>query len=418
MSLSSVRVCVASILFTCMLSSMQAADSNWPRFRGPDGTGHSKESGIPTKWTDDDVSWRTDLGGQGQSSPVIWGDRVFVTASKANASGAVERSLMSIDRNTGKVQWRRVLATGEGESLHKMNSYATPSCATDGEQVVAFFGNGGLHSCKVTGEKEWSLELGKFPGPWGTGGSPVLLGDMLIQNCDALGEAYLLAVDKKTGKQLWRTRRRELPRGGWSTPFLIDTGKRKELVLNGEFGVQAYAPDTGKDLWYCKSFNGRGTPSPAWGHGMLFVVNGKPGDVYTVRPGGSGDVTDSHMNWHTPRRGGRDLPSPILVGKYLLVVSMGGVASCYDATNGKELWKDRIGGNYSASPFAADGLAYFQNEKGEVIVIKPADKLNIVARNKVGKGGEIFRASPAPSGGQIFIRSDRALYCVGKPAGK
>lgn len=246
--------------------------------------------------------------------------------------------------------------------------------------------------------------------------SPVIFGDMVVQNCDAIGPSRMVALDKKTGKLLWETKRQDKPKGGWSTPIMIDTGKRKELVINGEFGVKGYDPATGKELWFCKSFNGRGTPVPAWAHGLVITINGKPGDIYAVKPGGSGNVTDQ-MVWHTARRGGRDLPSPIVVGDFLFTVAMGGVASAYHAPSGRDLWRERLDGEYSGSPVSAGGLVYITNEAGQTYVIKPGPALDVVSKNTLGdRGDEIFRATPAINGGRLYIRSDRALYCVGPRA--
>ena len=282
--------------------------------------------------------------------------------------------------------------------------------------MVAYFGPGGLHCLDMKGEKQWSLDLVKPTGPFGFGGSPIILGDMVIQNCDAAGSSYLIAVDKRNGKQIWRTPRRDMPKGGWSTPILIDTGKREELILNGEFGVQSYDPSTGADLWSCQSFNGRGTPVPAWTHGLLVTVNGKTGDVYAVKPGGSGDVTDTHMAWHTHRGGGRDLPSPVASGEYCLAISMGGIGTLYDAVSGKEVWEKRIGGNFSATPLVANGLFYAIDESGLTTIIQPGPKPITVAQNSLGgDGDEVFRAVPTPSRGELLIRSDKALYCIGNP---
>jgi outer membrane protein assembly factor BamB len=239
------------------------------------------------------------------------------------------------------------------------------------------------------------------------------LGDLVIQNCDAQGDSFLIALDKRTGNTVWRTARGSRPRGGWATPFLISTRGRQELILNGEFGVRGYDPAQGTELWFCKSFNGRGTPTPAYREGLLYVISGKPGDVYAVRTGGDGDVTSSHMVWHTPRRGGRDLSSPILVDRFLLVVNMAGIGTCYDVTTGKTLWTERLGGAYSASPIAVGDLVYIQDEAGRTLVIKPGTSLEILAENQFGPGeGEVFRSSMAASQGQLFFRSDRAVYCV------
>jgi outer membrane protein assembly factor BamB len=234
---------------------------------------------------------------------------------------------------------------------------------------------------------------------------------MVIQNCDSDRDAYITGLDKLTGKEIWRTKRKDYR--GWSTPIVVDAGNRRELVLNGQEGVQAYDPKTGRELWFCKGFNGRGEPTVTPAGDVLCVVNGLAGDFYSVRPGGNGDVTDTHMAWHTPRRGGRDCPSPIVVGKFIIVCDMSGIATCYDATDGHIYWKERLDGKFSASPIAAGGLAYFINEQGHVSVIEPGPKLKVVAQNKIhADTQEIFRASLSPSAGKMFIRSTKVLYCI------
>ena len=388
--------------------------TNWPRFRGPEGTGQSSAKDLPTKWSASDVAWHVDLPVVGHSSPIVWGDKIFVTGTSQNG-GAVNRHVVCVSRKDGKVLWNKVAAKGDGEQLHKMNSWATPSCATDGQRVVAFFGDGGLHCFDVDGEPMWSRDLGTFPGGWGVAASPVIIDSMVIQNCDATGDSYLLAVDKNTGKDVWRTSRREKPKGGWSTPILIDTDGSQQLVLNGEFGVQAYHPKSGKPIWFCKSFIGRGTPAPAWGNGLLYVVNGKSGDVYAVKPDGTGDVTSTRMAWHTGRKGGRDLPSPILASDALVVVGMNGIATGYDPAGGRELWKERLGGNFSGSPIAANGFIYIASEAGIVSVFKAGKTLEMVAQNDSGvSSDEVVRSSLAIHNGQLLLRSDKRLYCIGK----
>lgn len=402
-------------VFICLGTSVAVAEPNWPRFGGPRGDFHSDDSNLIKKWDADNILWRTELGGTGQSSPVTWGDQIFLTTSEPAGDGKVNRFVMCLNRGDGSIAWKQLVATGPGEKIHKMNSYASASCATDGERVVAYFGPGGLHCLDVKGSKQWSLELVNPTGPFGFGGSPIILGDMVIQNCDAAGPSYLLAVDKKSGKEIWRTPRKDSPKGGWSTPILIDTGVREELILNGEFGVQGYDPSTGKDLWWCRSFNGRGTPVPAWTHGLLITVNGKPGDIYAVRPGGSGDVTETHMAWHTRRGGGRDLPSPVAVGDYCFVVNMGGIGTLYDAASGKVIWQKRLSGNFSATPLVANGLIYALDEAGVTTIIRPGAEPAEVAKNSLGDavGDEIFRAVITPSRSQLLLRSNTALYCIG-----
>jgi outer membrane protein assembly factor BamB len=386
-----------------------AAESNWPTWRGPHGNGHSTQTGFPVEWSADSVVWKTPTKGLGQSSPVVWGERIFLTAALENGR---QRLVFAVNRNDGKILWEQVAWTGAPEPSHKMNGWASATCATDGERVYAFFGRGGgLHCYSVEGEHLWSTGLGEFASPWGTAACPLIVGDLVIQNCDSEKEAALVALDKKTGAIAWKTKRDDFR--GWSSPILIRAGDRAELVLNGHSGVRAYHPADGKELWFCKSFNGRGEPTATPAGGLLILVNGLKGDMYAVRPGGNGDVTKSSMMWHTPRASGRDLPSPIAIDNQLLVMSMQGILTGYD-TGGKELWTGRVGGNFSASPVAFQGLAVFLSEDGTAVVVKPADRLDIVARNTVGAAAnEIFRASITPSAGQLFIRSDRVLYAVG-----
>jgi outer membrane protein assembly factor BamB len=399
-------------LTLCGVVPVLAADANWPQWRGPTGDGHSAEKGLPVRWDAKSVVWKAPLKGRGQSSPVVWGERIFLTTALDDGK---QRVVFCVGRADGKLVWEHVAWKGTPEKSHAMNGWATPTCATDGEYVVAFFGRGGLHGYRADGQPLWSRDLGKFAGPWGAAASPVLVGDLVIQNCDAEEEAFLIALDKRTGKQVWRTPRDVPERGGWSTPVLVKAGGREELVLNGAKAVTAYDPATGKPLWHCKSFNGRGEPTATPGRGLLFLVNGLGGDFYAVRPGGEGDVTKSHLAWHTPRRGGRDQPSPVVIGGYVLVTDMGGVATCYEARSGKEVWKERLKGKFSSSPVAAGGLAYCQSDEGTTYVLELGPTMKLVASNHLrSSDDELFRASLTPSAGQIFSRSDRALYCVGR----
>lgn len=408
------RFLVASFALLLGLPGLPG-EENWPQFRGPTGRGHSTDAEVPLKWDQDSVIWKTTLEGQGQSSPVNWGDRLFLTSASEDGR---ERYLFCLDRKDGRLLWERTIPCPSPENPHKMNSYATPTCATNGEQVVAFFGPAGLHCFSLDGQKQWSRKLGAFPGPWGVAASPLILDDLVIQNCDAEGTSSLIALDLKSGESVWHTEREAKPRGGWSTPILIESGQNKELVLNGELGVRGYHPETGKELWFCKAFNGRGSPVPDFADGLLHVVSGKPGDTYAVRPGGRGNVTQSHMAWHTPRRGGRDLPSPAVVDGFVLVVSMSGKASCYDAQTGEVHWEEKLGvkGEFAAAPLVVKGHVLLQNVYGgETLVIKPGKTMKIVARNSLGAPkSEMFRATLAPIQGQIFARSLTTVYCLGK----
>jgi outer membrane protein assembly factor BamB len=403
------------LIATLLASAASAAEANWPRWRGPQQDGHTAETNLPVKWSGQDIAWKTQLPGNGQSSPIIWGDRIFLTAA---LDGGRERLVLCVDRPTGKIVWQHSAWKGEPEPSHNMNGWASASCVTDGEIVVAFFGRGGLHAYEVDGKPLWSRDLGRFESPWGTAACPILVDDLIVQNCDADVDARLIALDKRTGKDVWRTDRRDFR--GWSTPIVIDTGndttKRRELVLNGHEGVQAYDPATGRELWFCQSLKGRGEPTVTPAGDLLCVINGLTGgEIYGVRPGGSGDVTATHMPWHKPRKGARDCPSPIVIGKYILACDMSGIVACYDAASGRELWRERLTGKLSGSPIAAGGLAYFLNEAGKTFVIEPGPALKVVAESELpAESGEIFRASLTPLDGQWFIRSTTTLYCVGK----
>ncbi|MEM1443630.1 MAG: PQQ-binding-like beta-propeller repeat protein [Verrucomicrobiota bacterium] len=406
---------LALILSTSFLADL-VAQENWSQFRGPTGRGHVEAANVPQSWDESSIVWKADLKGTGQSSPVVHGERIFLTGASDDGS---ERYIMALSRNDGSLLWIHTVNFDSPEEVHKMNSHATPTCATDGENVVAFFGPAGLFCFTVAGEKRWAVNLGTFEGSWGIAASPIIHEGKVIQNCDATGYSRLVALNIEDGTTVWSTNRDEKPRGGWSTPILIDTGERKELVLNGEFGVRGYDPESGRELWFCEGFNGRGSPVPEFADGKLFVVNGKPGDTYCVKPGGSGNVSNSHRIWHSSRKGGRDLPSPAVVDGFLFITSMSGIASCYDAETGNVLYTERLveegAIEIAAAPLVANGLIYLPTVNGgDVVVIRPGKELDIVAVNSLGEDAadEIFRATLTPSDGEIFIRSGTTLYAV------
>ena len=398
-------------LLTVVCAAQTGRTANWPGWRGPERNGHSSEQGLPTKWSASSIVWKTTLKGAGQSSPVIWQDRIFLTSALENGK---QRIVYCVDRQTGKLQWEQIAWSGVPEPSHRMNGWASATCATDGKHVYASFGRGGLHCYTVTGKHVWSQDLGPLEGPWGTAACPLLVGDLLIQNCDADVNAYMIAVNKNTGQQVWKVPRPN--HRGWSSPILVDSGQRQEVVVNGHEGVMAYAPQTGKVLWTCRCPRGRGTPTVTAANGVIYVLNGLGGGgAYAVRPGGTGDVTEQQRLWITERRT-RDLPSPIIIGDTMLVMSLrGSILSGYDTRTGKELWKERIGGQISSSPIAYAGLAFFIDEAGDTTVVDPAGPRHIVRKNSLGgKTDEIFRASITPFQGQAFLRSDRTLYCIGR----
>lgn len=385
------------------------AQSHWPQWRGPRGDGHAAAA-APTKWSAESTAWKSALPGVGQSSPAIWGERMFLTSALENGR---RRIVFCISLRDGRLLWQQEAWTGEPEKSHAMNGWASPTCATDGEIVVAFFGKGGLHAWTVDGKRLWSRELGEFESPWGTAACPILVGESVVQNGDSDRDAFIEAFDKRTGKTVWRQPRPA--HRGWSTPLVWRQGDRTLLVLNGHAGVSAYDPATGREVWFSKNASGRGEPTVTPGDEFLYVVCGLAGNMRALRPAVDGAAPAEA--WTAPRRGGRDLPSPLVVGDYLFVSSMNGIATCYEARTGKELWKERLEGQFSSSPVAAGGLVYHQNEAGRTYVIEPGPALKIVAQNELPAGpDELFRASLAVVDGRIYIRSNQTLYCIGPAA--
>jgi outer membrane protein assembly factor BamB len=394
------------VLFITQLLGVE----NWTSFRGPTGMGVTEQK-IPTSWAPSSILWKKSIPGEGQSSVVEANDRIFLTASK---NFGKQRSLLCFSKDEGKLLWQRTINYKGDESSHRMNGWCTPTPATEGSRVIAFFGPAGMYCFDTDGKKIWELQLGNFPGSWGAAASPVVRNGIVYQNCDSMGPSRLIAISLETGKIIWDTPRIEKPRGGWSTPIFISHNGMPQLVLNGEYGVRGYAQSSGKEIWFCKGFNGRGSPVPFYENGLLYVVNGKPGDLYAVAPSGHGDVTQSHLKWHAKRNGGRDLPSPAVINNMVLVTSMSGIITCYDAKNGKTYWVDRIKGAFSGSPLVSKSYYYLTSESGRTYVVSPnTSKLNIVAKNELSSDNEeIFRSTLSPIENKIYTRSNKNLYCI------
>ena len=383
---------------------------NWTSFRGPTGMGVTEQK-IPTSWNADSILWKKSIPGEGQSSVVEAGNKIFLTASENSGN---KRSLLCFSKDEGKLLWQKSIEYKGEESSHRMNGWCTPTPAVEGNRIVAFFGPAGMHCFDTNGKKIWGLQLGDFPGSWGAAASPIIINGIVYQNCDSMGPSRLIAVNLETGKIMWDTPRVEKPRGGWSTPICIVVNNKKQLVVNGEYGVRGYDLSNGNELWFCKGFNGRGSPVPFFNKGLLYVVNGKPGDLYAVSPEGLGDVTKTHLKWHAKRNGGRDLPSPAMLNDLVLVTSMSGIVTCYNAKSGKTYWIDRLQGAFSGSPIVSNIYYYIQNESGITYVIKPnKNNLELISKNQLSNNlEEIFRATLSPIDGKIYTRSNNQLYCI------
>jgi len=389
-----------------------ARAEDWPQFRGPSGQGHSSERGLPITWSESqNVMWKTPVPGRGWSSPSVAGGRVWVTTS-IKENGASLRAI-AFDSSTGRETVNvEVFHLRSADLTNPKNSHASPTPIVEGDRVYVHFGAQGTAALTTTGEIVWKARL-SYESQHGNGGSPVLYGDLLIVSCDGSDDAFVVALDKRTGKVRWKTSRRLPADQAYSTPLVIRVGDRDELVSVGAYRAAAYDPQTGKEIWrvgYADGFSN--VPRPVYGHGLVYIATGfQQPSLLAVRADGAGDVTKTHIAW-TLKRGAPLTPSPLVVGDELYIVNDGGIASCLDAKTGETRWLQRLGGEYSASPVFADGRIYFLSEGGVATVIAPGKEFRKLATSSLD--GETL-ASMAISDGSIFIRTDSHLYRIGVP---
>ena len=384
---------------------------DWPQFRGPTGQGHSSERGLPLDWSESrNVKWKTPVPGRGWSSPVVAGGRVWLTTS-VKANGASLRAV-AYDVETGREAVNvEVFHLRSADLLNAKNSHASPTPIADGDRVFVHFGAEGTAALTTSGEIVWKTRL-PYQSQHGNGGSPLLYGDLLILSCDGSDQAFVVALDTRTGKVRWKTSRRQPWDQAYTTPLLIRVGEQDQVVSVGAYRAAAYDPQTGKELWrvgYADGFSN--VPRPVFGHGLVYIATGfQQPTLLAVRPDGSGDVTRTHVAW-TLRRAAPLTPSPLIVGDEIYIVNDGGIASCLDARTGGTHWQQRLGGEYSASPVFADGRIYALSEAGDTVVFAPGAGFKVLAKNSIG---EKCQASMAVSKGRIFIRSDKSLFCISK----
>jgi outer membrane protein assembly factor BamB len=390
-------------------SSLHAED--WPQFRGPTGQGHSGERGLPIEWSESrHVRWKSAVAGRGWSSPVVSAGRVWLTTAVAGRNGASLRAV-AFDVESGReVVNIEVFQIRSAGLLNPKNSHASPTTIVNGDRVYVHFGAHGTAALTTTGEIVWKTRL-PYQSQHGNGGSPVVYGDLLIMSCDGSDEAFVAALDTRTGDVRWKTPRRRPFDQAYSTPMVIRTGERDQVVSVGAFRAAAYDPLTGREIWHVTYGDGfSNVPRPVFGHGLVYIATGfhQP-SLLAVRADGSGDVTKTHIAWSL-RRGAPLTPSPLLAGDELYVVNDGGIATCLDAKSGATHWIERLGGGaYSASPVLADGRIYFLSEGGVATVITAGKEFRKLATNALG--GDTL-ASMAISEGSIFIRTDSHLYRI------
>ncbi len=430
-----------------ILGTLGAED--WPQWRGPSSNGVSVEQGLPVRWSaSENIAWKAKLGGLGVSSPVVWGDRVFITSQigklpvqegdqpqlarddraladqenplggstmrQAPAGEDVFLIVEAFRRSDGRRLWEyRTRATGEFPPLHEKHNLATPTPVTDGRHVYAWYGNGQLVALDLDGHLAWTRHLGMeyapIKKPWGHGSSPVLYRDTLLLLCDHTKGSYLLALDKATGKERWKVDRGD-GRISHSTPLIVQGVKGDEVIVNSSERIDAYDPANGALLWHAGSQRQTPIPTPVFHDGIVYMSRGyRNSDFMAIRPSGRGDISVSGLLWRSP--GGASYVSSILYYQGLVYVTNEiGIVTCADAKTGERVWKERLGGIFFASPVAGDGKIYFASETGEVFVLRAGHEPQVLARNDLG---ERLIASPAISNGHLFLRSDTTLFCIG-----
>jgi outer membrane protein assembly factor BamB len=430
-----------AILIVVSLTTAGSA-ANWPQWRGPDGSGISNEKNLPASWTPTtNIKWKAAIPGRGHSSPIVWGNRVFVTTAvegdvvpgaKAvkhmndgkeflhpDSIGADHKhtfKVIALNRDSGKILWEATAWEGTPyDNRHRKSSYAASTPATDGKMVYAFFGTEGLYAYDYNGKLAWKAQLGNLGTVgMGTGTSPILYENVVIVQCDEdNGEAsFIVALDKKTGKEVWRTPRKV--QVSWSTPLLVKTATRSELITSGTETVVSYDPATGKELWRHKGVESNAIPSPVANSDMVFLVAGFPAKIaMAIKLGGSGDLTGTpNVPWKYAK-GTAYVPSPILYGDYLYLTTDRGILTCIDAKTGEVKYEGGripIPATFTASPVAFEGKILMTSEDGDTFIVKAGPKHEILATNSVG---EPVYASPAIADGRIFIRGEKNLYCIG-----
>ncbi|MFC1634000.1 PQQ-binding-like beta-propeller repeat protein [Planctomycetota bacterium] len=394
---------------TLLALSGQALGENWPAWRGPRGDGTSLEKNVPVQWSaTHNIVWKTPIPGKGHSSPIVWGDSVFVVTALKEQN---QRLLLCLDRSNGAILWRRMVLEAPLERINRLNSHASSTPATDGEKVyVSFLDRDKMFiaAYDFEGNEVWAVRPGPFASMHGYCSSPILWKDKLIINGDHDGDAYIVALKRTTGQTLWTTPRPNRTRS-YCTPIIRHMDGRNQLVLSGNLCVASYDPDTGAQHWIIDGPTEQFVASLVYNGELLFMTAGYP-DYYiqAIRPTGSGNVTKTHVAWQKEKDCSY-VPSPIVIGPYFLVVSDTGVATCFVAKTGKSLWRERLGPHYSASLVTANGLAYLLSDKGVMTIVKPGPPFEIVAKNELG---EETYASPAISNGQIFLRGTEHLYCI------
>lgn len=447
---SSSNITLFIVFALWLTSSVASADprqeSNWPQFRGPGALGVSANTNLSDTWsTNQNVAWKTEVPGYGWSSPIVWSNRVFITTvvnegqtetpKKGLYFGGERKEVPNsvhhwrvfcLDLPSGKILWHKEVHTGTPPgTLHIKNTYASETPVTDGERVYAYFGNVGLFCLDLEGKELWSQKWGSFKTRygWGTAASPILHQNRIFILNDNEEKSFLVALEKKTGKQLWRVERDE--KSNWATPYVWENEKRTELITPGRKKVRSYDLD-GKLLWELGGMSSIVIPTPFSQFGLLYVCSGYVGDktrpVFAIRPGASGDITlqesetnNAHIAWYQKIAAPYN-PSPLIYGDYFYVLFDFGFLSCHDARTGKQIYeKQRINTEgtsaFTASPWAYNGKIFCLSEDGDTFVFQAGPQYKLIDKNSLG---EMCMATPALAGDSLLIRTASRLYCLRK----
>ncbi|MEO6245528.1 MAG: PQQ-binding-like beta-propeller repeat protein [Opitutaceae bacterium] len=392
------------------------AAGDWPEFRGPTGQGTSAATGLPVEWSDTkNVAWKVAVPGAGWSSPSISDGKIFLTTGITNADGGVSLRALALEAASGRALWdTEIFSASEAsvQPVHAKNSPASPTPIIEGDRIYVHFGHHGTACLDRAGKILWRNNRLRYDPLHGNGGSPALVGDLLVFNSDGTKDPFVAALAKATGELVWKTPRTVEVKQHFSfcTPLVIVVNGRTQIITPGSGAVSALDPKDGREIWRVRYGGGYSVvPRPVFAHGLLFIATGfNRADLLAIRPDGEGDVTDTHVAWRTTK-GAPLTPSVVVVGDELYMVADSGVASCLDAKTGTVHWQERIEGNHSASPLAAEGRIYFLSEEGVGTVLKAARTFEKLAVNKIG---ERSLASYAVAEGSLFLRTASHLYRI------
>lgn len=398
--------------------AVPAFAGHWPAWRGPDGMGHSPEKDVPLRWSPtENVRWKLPLPDAGSSSPIVWGDRVFLTQAIENGK---RRAVLCFDRTVGKLLWQKeTLFTGKESTYTEDPHYCSATPVADGERVIASLGSAGMVCYDFDGKELWRKELGILEHIWGNASSPILYGELAILWCGPGERQFLLAVNKRTGATVWehtepggnvgQDSKNWL--GSWSTPILVKVDGHDELILAVPDKLKGFDPRIGRELWSCAGLGKLAYTTPIYADGIVVVMSGFHGPAMAVRAGGLGDVTRTHRLWHHTAKTPQRIGSAVIVGEHVYILNEIGLPQCLELRTGKEVWnKDRISSSTWASMVAAAGRLYVTNRAGETLVLAASPRFELLARNHLK---ERVQASLAIADGDLFIRSDKNLWCIG-----